>query len=137
MSPLPVSIAIQVPEPQGEALNELIDADFERVYALFQAFFQDHETAIGNALKTFRDAERDAPPSRDTLYHMAVLRIRGAGSRCDPVEGIPLRNTLCWLLKELGALPYRTIGEIMGLGRADVRAAIAGVRLALICRSCN
>jgi len=137
MTPLPAPLAYQAPEAQGEALDELVHADFERVYALFQAFVEDHEIAIGNALKTFRDAERDGPLRRDTLYAAAVLRIRGEGHRRDPVEGLPFRDTLCWLLKELANLPYRTIGEIMGLAREEVREVIADVRLALLCRSCS
>jgi hypothetical protein len=124
-----------LPGAPSQATNELADGDFEKLYAFFQTFSGDHETAISNALQTFRETESNEYPCRETLFAKAVSRIRGEGNGHGPIEGAGLTEGICWLLKELGDLPYRSIAEILGLGMEETRVAIAQVRSAIIRRA--
>ncbi len=113
-----------------DRIEDLVSNHFEKIFAFFDAFFQDRKVSIHYAESAFKAVATTGQGSLGDLYQWAAARIFRTKSSSLPL-GLSQPMTMCLLLKELGNFRYGEIAEIMGLETQEVKHHIAGSRQTL------
>jgi hypothetical protein len=125
------ALTIQHPATQPLSIEVLAFQNYERVYAFFNAFHDDPGLCLELVDKAFRDAEAcDLTPA--CIFAKAVARLNGQPGLKLPVWTVSYASNLAWLLKDIAGLRYSEIGQILGMGREEVKHRIAEARFEVL-----
>jgi hypothetical protein len=103
---------------------------YTRVYALSHAFFPEPLTCAAVANAILSDAISGV--NKTGTYRRVVLAIRARKDLVQPVPACSLMANFAWLLKDVAALSYADIGEVLQMEADEVRQQIAEVREAVL-----
>ncbi len=110
----------------------LVSDNFERIYAMIDAFVGDYRLAVLHAQSVFRDLEDGDACERCDLYVAVAQAIRLLPACPALPQGMTVDDALCLLFKEIAGLRYREISDVLGLSLDDVKTGIARARQVLV-----
>ena len=116
----------------GDSNKDFVAAHFEKLFLLFNVFFNDHATSAIHAERAFLAPDTKDNPNTFNLYQRAVDSVfrENPGSNC--LTQLSTKTTLCFLLKELTDFRYVEIAELMGVDKNEVKNNIAAIRTELL-----
>ena len=113
-----------------EPMDEVIATHFERLFILFDTFYEDSKSSLLHTENAFRSEQFQEAPTPFTAYQWAVERLCSPGPEVGSQAALP--TIMCFLLRELGEFSYSEIGRMTGVDSQEVARHIAAARTYLV-----
>ena len=117
---------------QSDLFEELVSDQFERVFAIIDAFIGDHHKAMRHTESVFRVMDEEHRVSGRQLYQLVGKVVRMLPRSQILPAGMITDDALCLLFKELCGYGYAEIAELLSLELPDVKIGISRARQALL-----